>query len=194
MRALFSICLLTLAALLLESPPRAADSSEPETNAGKRQLPEDEKIWDYLGRHRRDLIRITPKPYRINWAGAPLCKRPNYIPHSPHGQHWIHVFVSSIGTNAMATGRGVYPVGTIILKQKFQDAAGEKTEFYTGMRKRENGYNPEMGDWEFFMLNSSGNTVTARGRIESCMDCHAKYPTTDFVSRRYLTTKEDEAR
>jgi hypothetical protein len=162
--------------------------------ASPRQISEDEKIWDYLGRHRPEMIRITQKPYRVNWAGAPLCIRPNSIPHSPHGEHWIHVFVSPSGTNTMLTGTGTYPVGTFILKQKFLDAVGTNTEFYTGMRKRERDYNPELGDWEFFTMNRSGSMVTARGKIESCMDCHTKYKSTDFVSRRYLTVKEDTRR
>lgn len=156
-----------------------------------RDYPEDEKIWDYLTHHRREMTRVTAKPFRVEWAGSPLCQRPNVISHSPHGMHWIHVFVSSIGTNAMAKGKGTYPVGTVILKQKFLDAAGTNTDFYTGMRKRETGYNPELGDWEFFILDRGGSMVTARGRIESCMDCHAKYPATDFVSRRYLIAKDD---
>src|SRR5258706_604029 len=87
--------------------------------AAERQIPEDEKIWSYLTRHRQEMVRVTQKPYRVNWAGAMLCARPNSIPHSPHGGHWIHVFVSPGGTNAMATGKGAYPEGTIILKQKF---------------------------------------------------------------------------
>ena len=89
------------------------------------------------------------------------------------------------------SGKGKYPKGTIILKQKFTDEAAKNTEFYTGMRKRQAGYNPEAGDWEFFTLNRSGHTVTARGKIESCMDCHTKYKATDFVSRRYLGTEAD---
>lgn len=163
-------------------------------SAAEPQIPEDEKIWAYLMQRRQEMIRVTRKPYRVNWAGAVLCARPNSIPHSPHGGHWIHVFVSPGGTNAMVTGKGAYPQGTIILKQKFLDAAGTNTEFFTGMRKREWGYNPGSGDWEFFTLDSRGQTVTARGKIESCMDCHAKYEATDFVSRRYLTMKEDEER
>ena len=154
-------------------------------------LPEDEKIWDYLIHHDKEMVRVTTSPYRVSWAGTPLCNRPNVIPHSPHGEHWINVFVSPSGTNAMTTGKGTYPVGTLILKQKFSDASGTNTEFYTGMRKREQGYNPDLGDWEFFTLDRGGYTVTARGKIESCMDCHAKFKATDFVSRRYLTTKED---
>ncbi|HUR47683.1 MAG TPA: cytochrome P460 family protein [Candidatus Saccharimonadales bacterium] len=159
--------------------------------AADRDYPEDEKIWAYLMQHRREMTRVTSKPYRVEWAGSELCARPNSIPHSPHGEHWIHVFVTPGGTNAMATGKGTYPIGTVILKQKFLDDRGTNTDFYTGMRKREAGYNPQVGDWEFFTLDRGGHMVTARGKIESCMDCHTKYKSTDFVSRRYLTSTAD---
>lgn len=160
-------------------------------SAADRKIPEDEKIWDCVMNHRKDMVRVTQKPHYVTWVGSPLCRRPNMYPHTPHGEHWIHVFVNPVGMNTMATGIGTYPEGTIILKQKFLDAEGTKTEFYTGMRKREIGYNPEMGDWEFFTLNSGGYTVTARGKIESCMDCHSNYKTTDFVSRQYLKPKKE---
>ena len=84
------------------------------------------------------------------------------------------------------TGKGTYPEGTVILKQKYLDEKASKTEFFTGMLKREEGYNPDAGDWEFFMLNASGTMVTANGRIESCVECHQKYAATDFVARDYL--------
>ena len=173
----------------------AAVSSKPGVRVkAPAQFPEDEKIWDYLMQHRKEMSRVTTKPYRVNWVGADLCARPNSIPHSPHGEHWIHVFVSPDGTNAMATGKGTYPEGAMILKQKFHDVTGTNTDFYTGMRKRERGYNPDWGDWEFFTLDASGHTVTARGKIESCLDCHEKYKGTDFVTRRYLTAKQEEER
>ena len=158
----------------------------------ERGVTEDEKIWEYVVQHRQEMACVTAAPYHVSWAGTMLCRRPSSMPHSPHGEHWIHVFVSPGGRMALVSGKGAYPVGTIILKQKFFDAAGTQTDFYTGMRKREPGYNPDLGDWEFFTLESGGKTVTARGRIESCMECHSKYKATDSVSRRYLTTKADE--
>ena len=72
------------------------------------------------------------------------------------------------------------------MKEKYLDEKATKTEFFTGMLKREEGYNPEAGDWEFFMLDAPGKMVMARGRIESCVECHQKYAATDFVARDYL--------
>jgi len=164
--------------------------------AADRDVTENDKLAGYLGGHRHEMTRVTQKPYRV-WtptpgsacapAAVPFVRNPDA--HNPHREHWIHVLVSPGGTNAMTTGKGTYPVDTVILKQKFLDVGGTNTEFFTGMRKREQGYNPDLGDWEFFTLDRSGSKVTARGKIDSCMDCHTKYKATDFVARRYLTTK-----
>lgn len=145
-------------------------SIEKKTSDSKatRRISEDEKIWRDLMFRRNEMIRVTTAPYHVQWAGTILCNRPSGLAHTPHGEHWIHVFVSPSGTNAMTTGKTAYPEGTIVLKQKSLDPAGTKTDFYTGMHKRERGYNPELGDWEFFTLDTSGFTVTARGKIDSC--------------------------
>ncbi|HSH16054.1 MAG TPA: cytochrome P460 family protein [Verrucomicrobiae bacterium] len=111
---------------------------------------------------------------------------PFHEPHQPHDDFWIHVFINPEAADIIKSGKGIYPEGTIILKQKFLDAGAKQTEFYTGMRKREKYYNPDYGDWEFFTLDSTATKVTARGKIDSCMDCHANWKETDFVSRKYL--------
>jgi hypothetical protein len=147
-----------------------------------------------LARHRGRMTRVTKRPYRVYQPGALLCAQPNAAPHSPHGDHWIHVFVSHEGRTAMKTGKGGYPVGSLILKQKFLDASGKRTDFYTGMRKREPRFNPKLGDWEFFTLDSSAKKVTSQGKIAACMDCHRQYAKTDYVAREYLTLREQSHR
>lgn len=154
-------------------------------------IPADEQIWDYLTTHGKAMVQVTPQPYRVNWRGSALCERPNTVVHSPHGEHWIHVRISAEAAPILKTGKGTYPVGTLILKEKFKDAAGKVTDFFTGMRKRETGYNPDAGDWEYFLLEGQGDQVIARGKIASCIDCHANFADTDFVSRRYLTQPAD---
>lgn len=67
---------------------------------------------------------------------------------------------------------GEFPVGTIIQLVPIE-----------AMVKREKGFSPETGDWEFFFLNASadGTEIGARGTTEvenqfggNCFDCHAK--------------------
>lgn len=102
-----------------------------------------------------------------------------------YGQAELQVYVTSPGRRAIKDGSVGFPLGTMILKQKFPGPYATSAELFTGMLKREKGFNPDCGDWEFFTLTGDGKTVTSRGRIESCMDCHKDFLKTDFVSRKY---------
>jgi hypothetical protein len=133
------------------------------------------------------LVRITAEPFHVEAADLALCRGP-IGPSDPH-DGWIHVYVTQRGQQVMQTGKGVYPSGTIILKQKLSDAAGKKAEYFTGMVKRAKGYDPETGDWEFFVMNSEATVARPPLNVQSCVDCHAPFRATDFVSRRYLTAK-----
>jgi hypothetical protein len=199
MRPIILACSVLFIVVLLADSPRAADTAAPATNALRAPNLASSKILEYLSAHRRELVRITPKPFHVSFfvehpEKSSMCTDPGEWIYGPHDQHWIHVFVSPAGTNAMASGAGKYPAGTMILKQKFLDEEGTNTVFFTGMFKREPGYNPEMGDWQFFTLDQSGERITASGRIDSCMDCHAMYAATDFVTRKYITSKEHVVR
>jgi len=147
----------------------------------------DRTIEEHMARSRPHMIQVTGEPTMVlDPRDIVSCQPPWVIPSTPHGTYWIHVFINPEAADIIKSGKGTYPEGTIILKQKFLDAEAKQTEFYTGMHKREQGYNPALGDWEFFTLDKTGTKVTARGKIDSCMDCHANFKQTDFVSRKYL--------
>ena len=172
--------------VLWNASTKAADGLARSRDREKTKEAEREKVWARITWGREGLVRVTAKAFKVEWYGIWACRLPSVQEHTPHGMHWIDVFVTPGGTNAMMTGTGTYPEGTVILKQKYSDEKATKTEFFTGMLKREQGFNPDAGDWEFFMLDAPGNMVTARGRIESCVECHQKYAATDFVARDYL--------
>jgi len=134
----------------------------------------------------QQFVRVTDRPFHILARRQIACAAANASVPNPHGDHWIDVFVTENGAATIRSGKGTYRQGTIILKQKFADPEGKKTDLFTGMLKREQGYHPEVGDWEFFVLNSNRTQVTALGRIESCIGCHAGFKIHDFVSRDYL--------
>jgi hypothetical protein len=136
-----------------------------------------------------NLVRVTAAPFHVKRPGAQLCRSFNAPPSSPHDGHWIDVYVTQPGRGPILSGKGVYPEGTMILKKKLIDAAGTRTDLYTGMLKREKGYNPQSGDWEFFVLNGKASSIEAAGKLRSCIECHEAYSDTDFVSRSYLTEK-----
>ena len=110
-------------------------------------------------------------------------------PHNLHESSYINIFIS---TNAPLTGKTrnlKYPVptGTIVLKQKLTAPDKGETILFTGMLKREKGYNPSSGDWEFFTIDGKEQTITARGKIDSCIDCHKAYKNTDYLSEYWQT-------
>jgi hypothetical protein len=135
------------------------------------------------------LVCVTQQPFFVRPWDAMLCRGPwpTDPPTGPHARHWIHVYVTRNGYDTMKTGKGTYPRGTLILKEKLGAADATKAELFTGMLKREQGYSAESGDWQFFVLNSDATTVST-GNTRSCIHCHAPFSDTDFVSRSYLTT------
>jgi hypothetical protein len=177
------------AILLLAGVVVAAERGQPRNPAvslladtPERQAAEDRLLKDSLTKIRDKLVRVTDKARHVSNLNTSVCDAPEGLLFTPHDEFWIHVFINPEAADIIKSGKGTYPEGTIILKQKFLDAEAKQTEFYTGMRKREKDYNPGYGDWEFFTLDSAGTKVTARGKIDSCMDCHANWKETDFVS------------
>ncbi len=87
-----------------------------------------------------------------------------------------------------STVGGEYPVGTIIVKHS-TNPEGTVDE-RTAMVKRGNGFNPEGGDWEWFMLAADGTIgidetsgMAMRGAdlmSGMCVTCH-KAAETDYV-------------
>jgi hypothetical protein len=190
-----------LAVSLFASASRAADASKsskpkPDTNLNEEMLAFIRAgLKEAKGANsdrEPDFVLVTAKPFHVISPSAVLCASPRMVRRaqaSPHNGHWIDVYVSRAGYGTMMSGKGTYPPGTIILKQKFQDAAGTQTELFTGMLKREKGYAPQTGDWQFFALNSDATAITSAGNVQSCINCHAPLRATDFVSRRYLIDK-----
>jgi len=83
---------------------------------------------------------------------------------------------------------GKYPIGTLVVKYS-HNPAGSIHE-YSAMAKRGNNFNPGSGDWEFFMLTSSGNIAAdstgmpMRGASlmgGMCAGCHSMASTKDFI-------------
>jgi len=73
------------------------------------------------------------------------------------------------------------------VKEKLLSKDGGAPELLTAMIKREPGYNPESGDWEFLILDASATYVIGgRGTKANCQSCHALAKNNDYVFRSYL--------
>lgn len=87
---------------------------------------------------------------------------------------------------------GAYPVGTRIVKETFTWTGNDKQFAESGgilaMAKRGTGFNPSVGDWEWFELDPNTRQIIGRGGSEmmggGCNGCHASATGgsgTDFV-------------
>lgn len=134
-------------------------------------------------------LRVNPQPALVSAQTAALCapaSLPN--PSTPHGpDKYITVYVNDIGRHAMMEEKEPhFPQGSVIVKEKLTTPTSTTPELLTVMFKREPGYNPESGDWEYMVVDGTGQTVQARGKLENCQACHVMDKNKDYVSRAYL--------
>ncbi len=106
------------------------------------------------------------------------------------------VYVNDKGVEAMIkTKTPTYTVGTIIIREKLpfilekdkEEKDKDKPELLTVMVKREKGFNPENGDWEFLVIEGDKSKIRQREKTGSCVQCHSHQKANDFVFRSYLS-------
>jgi hypothetical protein len=126
-------------------------------------------------------------------ASAFDCRAPTPpIPHppgvkNPHTDKFITVYVNDLGRKAMLEMKNpTFPQGSVIVKEKLTNQSISEPELLTVMIKREKGFNPETGDWEYMVTDGAGTTVQARGKLANCQACHLSRPNTDYIFRTYL--------
>ncbi len=147
----------------------------------------DESILEFV-RQRSEANRITRSMTYLDYQTMMSCAAPREIavgPPSPHMSRAIHVYSNAVGFTPMWDPFETFPEGSLIIKEKFDPFTPQDPELFTGMLKREKGFAPEIGDWEFFTVDGQAKQVTARGKIESCITCHRRYATSDFVTKTY---------
>jgi len=135
--------------------------------------------------------QVNETPYYLGSYADSLCRmaqREDFDAvrkRNPHSSSYITVYVNEIGRAAMfSTGPPRFPEGSVIVKEKIEkplDARGFNTipveekrskdltpSLYTLMIKREPGYNPAAGDWEFAVASGKDGRIDASGRLENC--------------------------
>lgn len=146
----------------------------------------------------RSWHKANPEPVRMNDIVAWMCR--SLTPaeatklrgelESPHdvAQEWktFTVFVNHIGKERLVgTEKGEFPIGTIIVKEKHDGNDPSTSELLTVMIKRERGFAPEIGDWEFVVLDGFAKAVQ-KGSAETCISCHTGEKANDYVFADYL--------
>ena len=146
-----------------------------------------EKDLATLAKYRQWTL-VNPTPELMAPLPAISCAIiPGREERSPHLHKYVSVFVNPVGREQMMTKQEPkFPVGSMIVKEKLGKPDSTTPEVLTVMIKRESGYNPENGDWEYLVLNGTASSIFERGKLERCSGCHRSYKHSDFVTRTYL--------
>lgn len=138
--------------------------------------------------------KITPEPVYVNPVLAMLCRGASKQEvekargkHGPHANTAVVIQMNALAANAFNADLTHYPLGSVIVKQKsILGYVGEDGKAVRpadngvgGMIKRQAGYDPAHGDWEYFYFEDPAKIES--GRIASCVQCHATAKATDYV-------------
>jgi hypothetical protein len=182
---------LSAAVLLLAASCACVETDGSLKNATEDPRPEPlagaELVAGYKG-----WARVNPEPAVFHSRIAFQCSLPSPAQRrleegNPHRDKFVTVYVNDAGRRAMLEEmKPRFPIGSLVVKEKLDTRDSPEPELLTAMYKREAGYDPEGGDWEYLVLDGRGKEVRARGKLESCRACHQAEAATDFISRNYL--------
>jgi len=151
--------------------------------------PADDKGLDYSG-----WTSITKEPIRIPENVFTLCRpSPLVETKGPHFVPAIKVYANAEAAKHLKSkATGAMPEKTVIVKEKWWNEKDKSPNGYAAMIKREKGYDPQNGDWEYLFADLKGAKKIQRGKLESCIECHKRAKDTDYLFKTYI--KFDEAK
>lgn len=131
-------------------------------------------------------IKVTDKAVYVNPELAIQCIavsedqiRAARIDKGPHADSAIHIFMNESAFRAFPEKDGLYPEGSVIVKQKLRSGWRDTAAGVGGMVKRAPGFDADHGDWEYFYFEDKSKIES--GRLATCVQCHAKAAGTDYV-------------
>lgn len=93
------------------------------------------------------------------------------------------VRVNATGIQSFRNGK-VMPVGSIIAKEKY--IGSNPMSSYALMIKREAGYDPEHGDWQYVYVDSNAKPAVSEGKLVNCIKCHDGAKDSDYLFKFYM--------
>jgi hypothetical protein len=146
--------------------------------------------------------RVTERPVAVSTAFWMDCRLPTpeqaragqqeAKAHGPHAKHFVVVRVSPDAVAEFREGRPL-ATGAVVVKEKYIDAvAAGPLQEYAVMVKREAGYDPGAGDWEYAYVTLTPVRVVSHGRLAECAGCHASARERDYLFRSYTGVGESQ--
>jgi hypothetical protein len=98
------------------------------------------------------------------------------------------------GSGAEKNNYKTYPVGTMIAKEGYTSDKGKPGDptFLVIMKKREPGYDPKSGNWEYMKFTTDGKTLL-RGKgsephiMAECANCHINVAERDYIFTTFFS-------
>jgi hypothetical protein len=163
------------------APTTPAESATPRSDEGG--FPIDYSGWPSL----------TAEPVRVPMAAFLDCRAPTVQTddtRGPHAMPAVRYYAPPATMTHLKEGRPPYPVGTTVVKVKWWNEADKAPTAVAAMIKREAGYDPDHGDWEYVYTTLGAKPETQRGNLESCIQCHRIKKEEDYLCRSYLNKKK----
>src|SRR5262245_16630869 len=167
-------------------PPTAEPASPPGESAGPAAGPTPAGFpIDYAG-----WPSLTAEPVAVEPRVFTYCRiAPEAEVLGPHFAPFVRYYADRANAASFRAGTFPVPVSTMIVKEKYWEMDG-KLHAVAAMIKREAGYDPAHGDWEYVYTTLGDQPVTQRGTLESCIACHRIKKEQDFLYRTYLGGKK----
>jgi len=106
--------------------------------------------------------------------------------HEKTAQTFTRIFVNSIAQAEAEKENPQFAPGSVIVREKLLFGNDTEPQLVAVMIKREKGFSPKTGDWEFFILDGKDLKMQKRETKGDCAKCHIQVQNTDWVFRSYL--------
>lgn len=141
-------------------------------------------VWPPTPAHLEDMVKISPKRHSLDPKMMTLCASSTLFERGPHKNAEVLVYANHkvIDYRKENVERGDYPVGSVLLKEKYADLKVEKPHLATIMRRT--GNDGGVDDWDFSMISLPGGKAVAMTANEkaACADCHGRFRTPGYLS------------
>jgi len=107
-------------------------------------------------------------------------------PHEKGVKTYARYYANELAQGEIYKDAPRFPEGSMIVREKLLNAGDTAPELVTVMVKREKGFSPKTGDWEYLVVEGGLSKIKKREKTGSCSQCHANAESTDFVFKTYL--------
>jgi len=102
---------------------------------------------------------------------------------------FVDIYVNKKAEMTYRTRGKHYPVGSISYKPLFFKANSKTPSIVVIMKKMQKGYDPKHNDWWYGVYDETGKEAYYKGKITSCIKCHAQVSQTDYLFSQSVMDK-----